>query len=360
MKKPTTIKKIGMFTDIHFGRRSNSKIHNQDCVDFIEWFCNNIKSDGSYTHLAFLGDWYESRSAINIETLDYSYKALKMINDLNLPIFFCVGNHDLHRRTTRDVHSVRMFNEFSNIVVVDSPTVIDNILFSPFLFEEEYEKLIKYNDLWAWAGHFEFKNFVLTGHTHLAQHGPDHTIFNGPKRIFSGHYHKRQFLDNVFYIGNAFPMDFGDASDNDRGMCTYEVEDDKVSFENWKDCPSYYKTTLSKVVDGKWNPIPKMKVKCIIDSDLGYQDAQDLREAFIQEYKLRDFILEEDRSFKQGLLEGDNNSVDILEQFDSINDLVIDQLNTIKEDKKAKIDGSLLVEIYKQLPNDNTDSEQND
>jgi DNA repair exonuclease SbcCD nuclease subunit len=348
-QKPVEFKKIAMFTDIHFGRRGNSKIHNQDCLDYVNWFCTQVKN-GNYSHVAFLGDWFESRSAINIETLEYSYMALQQLNNLGMPVYFCVGNHDLHRRTTRDVHSVRMFNEMSNFIVIDKPTIVDSIMFSPFLFEEEYPKLIEYNDLWAWCGHFEFKNFILTGHTRVAEHGPDHRVFSGPKRIFSGHFHKRQEQDNIIYIGNAFPMDFGDAGDYDRGMCTFYVNENKVTFTNWNDCPKYYKTTLSAVIEEKWHPLPKMKVKCIIDGEVSYQDAQDLRNAMMEGYNLRDFSLEEDRAVKQGLLEGDNCKVEeTLMEFDSIDGLVIKHLETIKDEKKSIIDGMMLVEIYKSL-----------
>jgi len=358
LKQPVSFKKIAIFSDIHFGRRSNSRVHNQDCLDFVNWFCGQL-SDGQYTHIAFLGDWFESRSAINIETLEYSYRALRQLNDVGLPVYFCVGNHDLHRRTTRDVHSVRMFNEMSNFVVIDKPTVIDEILFSPFLFEEEYAKLIPHNDLWAFMGHFEFKNFILTGHSKLAEHGPDHKLFSGPKKIFSGHYHKRQMMDNVVYVGNTFPMDFGDAGDYDRGMCTYYVQDDRATFTNWSDCPKYYKTSLTKVLSEDWKPLPKMKVKCTIDGELNYQEAQELREAMVSAYNLRDFTLEEDRAAKQGLLEGDNCRVEeSLPEFTSIDDLVIGQLNQIKDDKKTKIDSSILVEIYKSLPAESTEGEQ--
>jgi len=358
MISPAPFKKLALFSDIHFGRRSNSRVHNQDCLDYIRWFCAQV--DSSYTHVAFLGDWFESRSAINIETMEYSYQGLQLLNDLGLPVYFCVGNHDLHRRTTRDVHSVRMFNEMSNFIVVDSVMTVDGMLFSPFLFEEEYVELLKHNhDCKAFFGHFEFKNFVLTGHSRVAEHGPDHKLFSGPKKIFSGHFHKRQQVDNVVYIGNVFPMDFGDAGDYERGMCTYYVDEDKVTFTNWSDCPKYYKTTLADVIADKWAPLPKMRVKCIINAELGYQEAQELRDAMIEAYQLRDFVLEEDREAKQGLLEGDNCKVEeTLLDFGSIDELVISQLETVKEDKKAKIDGALLVEIYKGLVVENTEGEQ--
>lgn len=348
--KPKSFKKLGMFTDIHFGRRNNSRVHNQDCLDHIEWFCGNIKQ-GSYSHVAFLGDWYESRSAINIDTLEYSYKGLQKLNELGLPVYFVVGNHDLHRRTTREVHSVRMFNELSNFVVVDKPMMVDNMLFSPFLFADEYPSLLQYNNAWAWVGHFEFKNFVITGHAKVMEHGPDHKTFGGPKKIFSGHFHKRQAQDNVHYIGNAFPMDFGDAGDYARGMCTYDVEADQVTYADWNECPKYYKTTLSKVMDSKWDPLPKMRVKCVVDVELGYQDAQDLREGMIAGFDLRDFVLEEDRAAKQGMLEGDNLKVEeALLDFSSIDELVVNQLEAAKTDKSMKMDVDTLIELYKALP----------
>lgn len=353
----SNFKKIAMFTDIHFGKRCNSKIHNQDCLDFIDWFCDQI--DEKYTHIVFLGDWFESRSAINIETMEFSRRGICKLDSIGIPIIFLVGNHDLHRRTTRDIHSVKIFDELKNLTVIDKPTILDNMLFCPFLFEEEYESLIKHIDKSVWFGHFEFKDFILSGTKRIATHGPDHKIFAGPKKIFSGHYHKRQNINNVFYIGNAMPCDFGDADDSDRGMCTYYVDEDRVTFTNWPDCPKYQHIKLSKVLSEEWVPQPKTKVKCVIDADLGYQEANELRDSMIEGFELRDFILEEDRAAKQGLLEGDDSKViESLSEFTSIDELVIKQLETIKADKKSKIDADFLIEIFKSLPTDVTEGDQ--
>ena len=358
-KIPSGFKQLGMFTDIHFGRKSNSKVHNQDCVEFVEWFCQQIEADKNYSHICFLGDWFESRSAINIETMEYSYAALKRLNSVGLPVYFIVGNHDLHRRTTRDLHSVRIFNEMSNFKVIDSIYVEDGLLFSPFLFEAEYAKLTEYTDLWAWLGHFEFRNFIITGYNTVMEHGPDHKQFAGPKKIFSGHFHKRQGQDNVQYIGNAFPMDFGDAGDINRGMCTYKVLEDKMDFVDWPDAPTYYKTRLSDVMSDNWTPLPKMKVKCIVDADVSYQEAQELREGMIELYNLRDFVLEEDRETKQGVLEGDNVKVtESMLDFTGIDDLVTQQLEILKTDPNVKVDPDLLITIYKDLPVEATEVDE--
>ena len=299
--------------------------------------------------IGFLGDWYESRSAINISTLDYSYSAAKIINDFcslkNIPCYFIVGNHDLHRRTTRDVHSVNIFNEFDKFNVIDSPTVIDNFLFSPFLFDEEYKDLAKFNNCKAWFGHFEFKNFAITGYNTIMERGPDHTLFKGPDYIFSGHFHKRQSKDNVIFIGNTFPMDFGDAGDLQRGYCIYDSPKNNVEFENWDDCPQYIRTSLSKVVDPAWSATSKSFVKCIVDVDITYSEAQAIKEAMIEQYELRSFILEENKSYRKELLEGDSDSS--LDDFVSLDDLVIKKLESIE--KNDIINPSKLIDLYKSI-----------
>jgi hypothetical protein len=243
-----------------------------------------------------------------------------------------------------------MFNELRNFIVIDKVTIVDNLLFAPYLFEAEYEKLVEHNDKWAWFGHFEFKGFVLTGHSHVLEHGPDARLFSGPKKIFSGHFHKRQQGGNVVYIGNAMPCDFGDAGDYARGMATYDVLGDVITYTDWPDAPSYYKTTLSAVIADQWLPKPKMKVKCVVDvPDFGYQDAQELREMMVQQHGLRDFILEEDRAEKQGLLEGENVKVtESMLDFTSIDEMVIKQLEESR-DEKSKIKVDKLVEIYKSI-----------
>lgn len=342
-----------MFTDIHFGKRGNSRLHNQDCLDFIDWFCEQVSTNPllrDTTHLAFLGDWFESRSAINVETLDYSYAGLKKLNSLGLPVLFMVGNHDLHRRTTRDVHSVRMFNEMTNFTVVDKVQVIDNLLFAPYLFHHEYENLVQYNDLWAFIGHFEFQDFLITGYNMVLEHGPSHKLFPGPKKLLSGHFHKRQAKDNVCYIGNAFPMDFGDAGDHYRGLAVYETAEDNLQFVDWVDCPKYAKTTLSRMVAGNFETATKLKVKCVVDVELSYNEAQALREVMVEQYKLRDFILEEDREAKQGLVEGDTMKVAAELDFSSVEELVVSQLETLRAEKNLKHDVDLLVNLFKELP----------
>ena len=340
-------KKVAMFTDIHFGKKNNSVQHNQDCLDFVTWFCKNVRAEGDVTHVMFLGDWFENRNSVNVMTMTYAHDALRMLKDLGLPIYIIIGNHDLYHRENRKVFSTKVFEEFSNITLVNEPLVVEDMLITPFLFKDEYPKLAQYNNIPYWMGHFEFRNFIITGSDRRMEHGPDHTQFTGPTYIFSGHFHKRQANDNIIYIGNTFPMDYGDAWDDARGMAVLNTADNDVTFIDWEDCPKYRKVKLSDVLgDSTLNFPPKCRVRCLIDVDISYSEAQALREDFTKELGLREFSLEENIAEKKEAIAGE----DVIDDFDlsSLNDAVVKMLHT-GITGTTTIDPDRLIEIYNRL-----------
>ena len=343
--------KAAVCTDIHFGKKSNDQTHNEDCIRFLEWFRDNVKKDPEIDHIMFLGDWNENRSSLNIETLNYSYRGAKILDSIGLPVFFVIGNHDLYRRHSRDLCSVIPYQELGNFQLITEPTVVPEIgnggaLMCPYLFEREYPELKQHVNLETWWGHFEFKGFIITGYTITMPTGPDIMDFRGPKHIFSGHFHKRQVNDHVCYIGNTFPMDFGDAGDNERGMMTYTHKDNTPTFANWPDCPKYVKTTLSSLLDNTVELLPNSHVKCTIDVIITFEESTELRASIVEKYGLREFILEESPEITAALSETTTEVDWEILKLKSVNELVVDMLNDIDTDH---VRSDLLVEIYQGL-----------
>ena len=102
-------KKAAIFTDIHFGLKSNSVLHNEDCLAFVKWATAKAREQGCETCL-FLGDWHNNRSSLNIVTLNYSLRALEHMNEHFERVYFIPGNHDLYYRDKRDIQSVEWAN----------------------------------------------------------------------------------------------------------------------------------------------------------------------------------------------------------------------------------------------------------
>lgn len=346
MKK---FKKAALFTDIHWGRANNSEVHNSDCRNYINWFCKKVKEDIDIDCIIFMGDWHEHRSSINSLTLKYSYEGAKTLNELGLPVFFVIGNHDLYHRNKRDVFTTYPFDSLENFYLVnETPLVLEknNAVIFPYLFHNEYHTVLpNYNKYDVFFGHFEFKGFILTGENRVHEHGPDHTVFSKQKRIFSGHFHKRQMKDNVVYIGNTFPADFGDANDFQRGMATYDFGSDTVQFIDWEDCPKYIDAPLSKIIEAPKKVLKTgARIRSLADIDIEFDEAVELKETLMKKFKLRSFDIRESNELNEILKE---TEVD-LEGYETetTSNIVKQMLRQVKSDK---ISVDLLVKIYEEL-----------
>lgn len=343
--------RILLFTDIHFGARNNSEQHLDDCDRYIDWLCARaveLRVDA----IAFLGDWYESRSAVNIRTLKSSHVAARKLNALGVPVFFLVGNHDLFYRASRGVYSTDPFADLPNFVVVAEPTQLTDELFAaPYLFSDEYPELAGQINASPYVlGHFEFRGFVVTGHDRRMEHGPDAEAFAGPRRILTGHFHKRQLHKNVAYIGNTFPTNYGDAWDTERGCALLDTATNQLDFLDWPDAPAFYKTKMSSIVAGDTPFKAGGRVWCTLDVALPYSEVQAIRERLTAEYELREFTVEEDRAAQKEVLEGEEAEDDADVDLSDLSGAVRQML---REDLPAgtTLDPEYLVQLYDEIPN---------
>jgi DNA repair exonuclease SbcCD nuclease subunit len=301
------------------------------------------------THLAFLGDWFENRNAINVKTLKASQEGARRLNALGIPVYFIIGNHDLYHRSTRKVFSTDPFADLENFVLISEPTELSSDLFaSPFLFKDEYPQLAGTINSYKYViGHFEFRNFVVTGADLTLDHGPDPDQFSGPKYLLSGHFHKRQASKNIIYIGNTFPTTFGDAGDAERGAALLDTSTEDLEFYNYEHAPLFFKTRLSTVLAGDMPFTKNARVRCLLDVDIGYSEVQALREEMMQLFELREFSVEEDLMSKKDSL---NAGLDVEGDLDlSSLDGTVRKLIHEGVQATATIDPELLVELYEEL-----------
>lgn len=344
------LKKAAMFTDIHFGKKNNSEEHNQDCLNFIKWFCDQVRADPEIDHIWFLGDWNEHRAAINAFTLQRSFHGAKMLNELGIPVYFIVGNHDLAFRNTRTTYTTEIFEPLENFILLSETKVIEEIygtvLAIPYLREDEYPTLIEHSKVPVAMGHLELKGFRVSGSSNVMEHGPESsTFFKKQKRVFTGHFHQRQTQGNVHYIGNTFPMDFSDANDNKRGMATYDFVTDKLTYTDWADCPKYIKVGLSDVLeDPKKALVKNARVKVDVDTEITFEESNLIRERLQKKYALREITLEESYSIDVALSEEEEAIEDL--QLETTNEVILELLRRIKD---SSVDTELLLSIYKKL-----------
>jgi DNA repair exonuclease SbcCD nuclease subunit len=333
-------KKVACFTDIHFGLKSNSVTHNQDCEDFVDWFIHEAKEAGADTCI-FLGDWPHNRNSINLVTLDTSLRCLEKLGAAFDQFFWFPGNHDLFYKDKRDVHSSAFGRHIPGVTVVDKVTTVGDVTLVPWLVGDEWKNISKTKSKYMF-GHFELPLFYMNAMVQMPDHGElQASHFNHQDYVFSGHFHKRQNQGKIWYIGNTFPHNFADTWDDDRGMMTMEWGQ-APEFKAWPDAPKYRTIALSKLIDEKDTIMKsKMYLKVNLDIDITYEEANFIKETYIEEHDIREISLIQE---KNNIETGVEDSPDAA--FESVDKIVTEQLLNIDSEN---IDAKVLLEIYNNL-----------
>lgn len=333
-------KKAACFTDIHFGAKGNSGTHLKDCEEFVDWFILEAQKENCDTCI-FLGDWNHNRNTLNLITMDTSIRCLEKLGAAFEQFFWFPGNHDLFYKDKRDIHSSAFGKHIPGVTIVDSITTIGDVTLVPWLIEDEWKQMSSLKSRYVF-GHFELPLFYMNAMVQMPDHGElKSTDFGKPEYVFSGHFHKRQSRGNVHYIGNAFPHNFSDTWDDDRGMMMLEW-DGVPEYRVWPDAPKYRTIKLSALIDKKDEIMKsKMYFKVNLDIDISYEEATFIKETFFADYDIREISLIQDKINMEGNIDDNPDA-----KFESVDHIVIEQIINIESEQ---FDQATLLEIYRNI-----------
>jgi DNA repair exonuclease SbcCD nuclease subunit len=333
-------KKAMVFTDLHLGLKNNSEIHNEDCLNFVIWMVELAKKENCETCL-FLGDFHHSRTTMNLKTMNYAVKILELLSKNFEQVYFIPGNHDLYYRDRRDVHGAEWAKHIPNIHIMNDWFKEGDVSIVPWLIGDDHKKIAKLKTRYVF-GHFELPHFMMNAMVAMPDHGEiNATNFQGAGEVYSGHFHMRQHVGNVHYIGNCFPHNFADAGDDKRGATIIDFGEEPV-FHAWPNQPLYRVMNLSDAIDQAATVFkPNMHVRLNLDIGITYEEANFIKETFIKDYKLREvgLLQAKKRDISVDLAPGDV-------KFESVDQIVAQQITAINSEF---YDSALLMDIYNNL-----------
>jgi hypothetical protein len=114
------------------------------------------------------------------------------------------------------------------------------------------------------------------------------------------------------------------------------------TFKSWADAPKYRTLSLSKLIDDKDNIMKsKMYLKVNLDIDISYEEANFIKETYVEEHDIREISLIQE---KNNIETGTDDNPDA--SFESVDQIVTEQLLNIDSDN---IDAKTLLAIYNSL-----------
>jgi len=259
-----------LVTDLHIDDSSGELVKESLGEVFLEMVTNSV------TTLIVSGDIFNFRKSQTLITTDYWGQILEEANSHNIKVIAIPGNHDKMSYSSEKSY-LDVFKYHPNFRLVRDTEMLrfDEVDVWLIPFFEEKETYPKYLDK------VDYKSLTSILITHIAVNGVRNNDgteiqdslskgrFKKFKHVFVGHYHDRQFIDNIVYVGSLMQRNFGE--DQFKGITkvfsdgSYEFVDKEFQvFEtvrlNYSDTITDDLEKLSKVELSK-----KLKVRIILN-----------------------------------------------------------------------------------------------
>lgn len=253
-----TINKIWFISDLHFGIRSNSLEWLQIQKDYFNnWLIPLLKKEMQKDDILFvLGDVFDNRQSLNLLVLNTVLEIFEEIAKI-IPIHIILGNHDTFRKNSNDINSVKILQYINNVIVYQEPKTLvitknnisKTLLIMPWRssIEEELKTFEQYNNCNYLFCHTDIQGLKYNK-TRLVESGSDKNIYNYFQKVFSGHIHYRQIVDNIVMIGCPIPLTRSDAN-NQKGIYVFDPFNDNLKFFENKYSPKFLKYHLEDVME---------------------------------------------------------------------------------------------------------------
>lgn len=178
-----------------------------------------IVEERKIREIVLTGDINDTKAIIRSECLNQLRKFCTKLRGLDCQVYVLVGNHDMHNAKSMEFgHSLESLKDLMNVTVFDTPTTHavggkrvkflpyteDNkLLMKELKNEEKAEFLFCHNGISGAAMNSKgmFDDFSIST-----------SKYKNFKRVFVGHYHAYQELENIIYLGSPFSHSFAESN----------------------------------------------------------------------------------------------------------------------------------------------------
>lgn len=194
-----------IFSDLHLHERTSEVVFNEVFPGLKNAVLNQVDK-----LLVCLGDFYHLRYKVDVDIQNKVFDYFHDLNDCGIEVILLVGNHD--QINEKGDNALKPFSELSNVEVIEQPCVYKNFIWLPYRKNKQIllDYLSKIPSGIVFVHHgiqgFEVSNNVLDNDGVPIKELDKYFI------VISGHYHKRQNIRNIYYVGSPYQIDASEAN----------------------------------------------------------------------------------------------------------------------------------------------------
>jgi DNA repair exonuclease SbcCD nuclease subunit len=213
------------------------KVNNVPEVDLFIERMEKITREKDPHFIVLLGDLLDQHEKIHSVPLNKAYEFIDKMRKI-APTYVLVGNHDMlsNQVFLKPDHWLNALKEWENVIIVDEVvknTINGNdFIFCPYVFPGRFEEALDtLDDEWKNVKcifcHQEFEGSKMGA---IISKDGDRWNDEYPD-VISGHIHKNQTIQNIYYPGSSMQVSFGETDKNIIAYIVFDSEESKYSLE---------------------------------------------------------------------------------------------------------------------------------
>lgn len=227
--------KIAILADIHLGY-ANRRNDIFWALGVVRSYCRNHDIDT----IIVLGDLFHDRQHLSIEILCKAYDFFKEAKEQCRQSWVAFpGNHDMFLKHSWDINSIRPLGELLTIIDTVKILEIDDRRYwvLPFVYSESaYMRILERIEKQAdkddvLLTHVGVNNAIQNVCFLLQRWSTVSFVQSKFNRIYAGHFHLCQQVQNLWYPGSIIPFKF-DEGDHDHGFFVFDQDANEHEFIN--------------------------------------------------------------------------------------------------------------------------------
>ncbi len=207
------------------------------CTDYIDYLTAYAKKNKIKT-IVFLGDILDKASKIHYATFVPLFNKFKEVKDAGFDLYFIVGNHEMY--TDRGDTIIETFSPFGTVIKTPMEFEFDGVKINmcPYTLDRDIVPTVNADYLFT---HLPIDEFTFDNGMEIKDKSSfEPSYFSNYKKVYTGHYHRRQEKHNIQYVGSPYQLSFGEAGDDNKGFVVFEPSTGKEEFVKYTGAPTYY------------------------------------------------------------------------------------------------------------------------
>lgn len=261
-------------SDSHFNRKDGnvgglkySKLWFDIMTDYYDNFfiptvLENYKKGDILIHC---GDLFDYGDFLETRVMNYILDLFERLVDIFGDVYLLCGNHDIYNKDNNDVNVIKFLKYMPGLTLVETkPLILDDmgkrIVMVPWqsTSEKEKEVLKEIGSSDYYFAHTTIQGALYSGRR-KSEHGNDGKVFKRFGKVYTGHIHTTQKINNVRFVGSPYELTRNDAGNPKYIYCVdfqtgeeIEILNDysprylKYSYENIKNMDESQMSVMTK------------------------------------------------------------------------------------------------------------------